>query len=90
MPEGDDRAPSVERAPSNEDHEENFTFEPEVQAALAREINGILKSSLPMLVDSLKKANGDAVDNSSSGPAMNDESDEEYVGGPGYEVDEVG
>ncbi|KAI3819437.1 hypothetical protein L1987_13273 [Smallanthus sonchifolius] len=79
------RAPLVERAPSNVDREENFTFEPQVQVALARENNGILKSSLPaMLVDALKKVNDGIVGNSGFGPAMDDESDEEYAGGPGY------
>ncbi|KAI3742679.1 hypothetical protein L1987_60372 [Smallanthus sonchifolius] len=84
MNEAADRAPSVEKAPSNEDREEDFTFEPQVQAVLAREINGILKSSLPaLLVDALMKVNDETVGNSGSGPAMDDESDEEYVGGPG-------
>ncbi|KAI3815771.1 hypothetical protein L1987_15452 [Smallanthus sonchifolius] len=41
-----------------------------------------------MLVDALKKANEGTVDNSGSGRAMDDESDEEYVGGPGtYALD---
>ncbi|KAI3745064.1 hypothetical protein L1987_58165 [Smallanthus sonchifolius] len=73
----DDRAPSVERASSNDDRDEDFTFEPQVQAPLAREINGILKASLPaVLVDALKKANDGTVDNFGSGPAMDGESDE--------------
>ncbi|KAI3744560.1 hypothetical protein L1987_57643 [Smallanthus sonchifolius] len=33
--EKDERAPSVKRAPSEENHENEFTFEPRVQAALA-------------------------------------------------------
>ncbi|KAI3816673.1 hypothetical protein L1987_16376 [Smallanthus sonchifolius] len=86
MHEAGNRAPSVERALSNEDREEDFTFEPQVQATLAREISWILKSSLPaMLVDALKKANEGTLDEPGSGPAMEDESDEEYVGGPAYD-----
>ncbi|KAI3744497.1 hypothetical protein L1987_57579 [Smallanthus sonchifolius] len=82
MHEEDDRAPLVERVPSDENHLEDFTFEPHVQAALAREITEFLLPAL--LVDALKKANGETAENSGSGPAIDDESEKEYIGGPVY------
>ncbi|KAI3806726.1 hypothetical protein L1987_22640 [Smallanthus sonchifolius] len=70
--------------PSVENHGEQFSFEPEVKAALACEMNQLLLTTLPtLLTDALKAANLETGRNAGAGPVVDSE-DEEGGSGPTY------